>query len=292
MQFVVSDPEHAPATYDGLNLGAVTMVESTTMVVHYCECAHQCKQSFLFSVASTDGGKTWSAPTNLTSVLLASGIALFAPGPSIGIQLAAWDRVVVPGWFRDTNGTLGSTVLLSDDHGATWYFGGKLAESGNGPNAILPNEATVADTGFGAILLNMRDGAIGKSGKASRLLSTSKDGGKTWTPPQHASELVDPGCQGAMASSSNGFIFFTNADDATTRANGTLRVSQDGGNSWSVVESITPSSGYFGYSALTEIPQFTTGKDDFLVLYESSGNPVTISSHNWQQSDDDNYSLD
>jgi sialidase-1 len=289
VQFIVSDPANAPATYDGLNLGAVTAYGESSMVLHYCECAHQCKQSFLYSVASTDGGKTWSAPTNLTDVLLTAGIALFAPGPSTGIQLLSNNRIVVAGWYRDTSGVLGSTVLLSDDEGATWYFGGKLAQSGSGATAITPNEATVADTGMGTILLNMRDGAGRESGIASRLLSTSSDGGKTWTPPKHDSSLVDPGCQGAMATSSAGTMFFSNADDAAARANGTLKASDDGGATWGVVASVTSPAGYFGYSAITEIPQFTTGKDDFGVLYESTGSPVTISWFNWLQADDDNF---
>jgi len=285
LSFVYSDPAGAPGSYDGLNLGSVTTVDQSKLIVHFSECGHDCAQARLFSTESTDGGATWSKPLNLTYVLAEAGMSGFFPGPSNGIQLLSTNRVVVPGWYRVPGGGTGSTVLVSDDSGASWRFGGRVAASGSGQSLVSPNEATVADTGTGSILLNMRNQGAARQ----RLLATSADGGETWTAPAPAAALPDPHCQGAMLASSTGDIFFSNADDASSRANGTLKASQDGGATWSLVQAITGASEPFGYSALVELPQFTTGKDDFGVAYESTGAPVSIAWRNWLQSDDDNF---
>lgn len=60
----------------------------------------------------------------------------------------------------------------------------------------------------------------------------------------------------------------SNSDSAVDRVNGTLKRSSDDGAHWHLVQSITNDTTDFGYSALAELPQFTSGQIDILVVYE------------------------
>lgn len=260
-QVVFNDSTTDPS-YDGLNLGAATVINDGEIIgVHFVECAHKCKTSPLWYTSSTDMGKTWSSPTNLSQALGAAGLSLFAPGPSGGSQSLSTNAVAVPGWYKDSQGVLGSTVLLSSDAGSSWSFGGKVPPSGG----AVPNECTAAYSETGDLVLNMRN-----EGKPRvRLTASSSDDGKTFGPLSLAQELVDPACDGDMVAASDGSLVLSHASSATSRSNGTLFTSDDGSSgSWSFAAQVNSASTSFGYSALAELPAYTSGKLTFAVASE------------------------
>lgn len=255
VQWVVSDASTNP-DYDGLNLGAAVYdPASGAVVVLYTECAHACPIAQLLSVRSTDAGVTWSAGTNLTDAMVAGGMSVFAPGPGTGVVTSS-GRLVVPGWYKDLGSTslAGSAAVLSDDGGRSWKVGGKVK---GGPPG-LPNECQAAVLGNGSLLLNMRN--EDPSACHCRLLARSDDGGGTWVGLRQAHELTDPACQGSTISvpaasplggGGPSVLYFSNADNADLRINGTLHRSVDGGATWGVVEGLDPAG--FSYSGLAAL---------------------------------------
>lgn len=257
---VTSDPLGNKAL-DGLNLGAVVADPSRPGVVHvlYCECAHACSQAGFWRVTSTDGGVTWQAPVNLTSSLVDAQLRLFAPGPGSGVSLPS-GRLVVAGWYDGLGSgdvaDTGSILFISDDGGETWRAGAKLPAT----DTYSPNEAQVAvvDAAAGKLLMGSRnsDARNPPSGGCNcRIVATSADAGESFSAVHLAQELLDPVCQGSTISSppvggkGNATLYVSNAHDTSSRANGTVFTSIDGGASWQYHATIDPSS--FSYSALS-----------------------------------------
>jgi len=215
-------------------------------------------------------GKTWSSPTNISASLLAAGLTLFAPGPSAGTQSLSTNAVAVPGWYKDKAEGTGATVVVSTDAGATWTFGAKLAGAGND----IPNESTAAYSETGSLVLNMRNSGAARV----RLGASSTNDGSSFTAVQELPQLVDPECEGAMVAASDGSLVLSHASSATSRSNGTLSRSDDG-NEWSFAAQVGNSGDSYGYSALAELPAYTSGKLTFAVLHEvmsSSGGVASI----------------
>jgi len=75
-----------------------------------------------FVISSSDDGKTWTAPTELTATVKRSGIRSDASGPGIGIVLrrgAHAGRLVFP-LNEGADGAYTAFSVYSDDRGATW----------------------------------------------------------------------------------------------------------------------------------------------------------------------------
>ena len=99
---------------------------------------------------STDDGKSWSSPREITASTKRSDWTWYATGPSNGIQLTS-RRMMIPCTHSPVgSGCFYSHVIYSDDRGETWRLGGATLE-GN------VNECCVAELGDGSILLNMRN---------------------------------------------------------------------------------------------------------------------------------------
>ena len=74
-------------TPSGVILGAiVTDYVTKTMFVVYGECIHDCPTSQTFVVNSTDNGRSWSEPVDISSQVGSDKVA-FAAGPGTGIQV-------------------------------------------------------------------------------------------------------------------------------------------------------------------------------------------------------------
>jgi sialidase-1 len=191
---------------------------------------------------STDDGASWSPPLDITTQVKRPEWTWYATGPGNGIQLRG-GRLVVP---CDHNGS--SHIIYSDDRGATWKIGGSAEEK--------TNESAVAELKDGSLLLNMRS----YHGRNRRAIQRSRDGGLTWSPLAFDDALIEPVCQASLISIGHGRLLFSNPA-AITRTHLTVRLSEDGGVTWSASRLLY--EGPSAYSSLALLPGGTIG-----LLYE------------------------
>jgi sialidase-1 len=200
-------------------------------------------------MSSRDEGATWSAPQDITSSVKDPSWGWFATGPGHGIQLSHGrhrGRLVIPcdcGFTPQLkNETQHSLVIYSDDHGATWKRGT--------PTEAAMDECQVAERDDGTLLLSLRN----YRGKNLRAFATSVDGGETWSSPEHHPQVSCPTCQagllGVGPASARMFVYCGPAGPG--RANLGLRLSRDGGVTWS--ENRLIQAGPSAYSDLCELP--------------------------------------
>jgi sialidase-1 len=207
---------------------------------------------------SDDDGATWSAAIDLET--LNPGLRPVAPeflaGPGNGIQLSSdiyAGRLIFPVYAYGS--PYYSTMIYSDDHGATWHLGG-VAGTGGG-------EVQTAETPDGGLIASMRDNAFSWSGV--RTFSRSSDGGLTWgalfTNTTNPPSIPDPACQGNIyrlttTNDSNASrLIHANAASASSRVNMTLRISYDEGATWAVSNQV-----YAGGSAYSSVTKLATGE--------------------------------
>lgn len=212
---------------------------------------------------SDDDGATWSGPVDVealnTNLRPARASAPeFLTGPGNGIQLANGanaGRLIFPVYVYGN--PYYSSIIYSDDHGATWQRGGNAGTGGG--------EIQVVETTNGSLLASIRDNAFSWSGV--RTFSRSDDGGLTWgslyTTTTNQPALPDPACQGSILrltttnESNASRIIFANAAATSTRTAMTLRVSYDEGQTWPVTNLIY--SGSSAYSALAKLATTEVG---------------------------------
>jgi sialidase-1 len=214
----------------------------------------------VYVTSSSDDGLKWEAPKEITSSVKQQNWGWYATGPCHGIQLKKdpyKNRLVIPCDYIEVgaNRRGNSHVIYSDDAGTTWKLGGVVPQH----SALNPNESTVAELSDGKLMLNMRVGG----NQNQRVYSISNDGGLNWSPLQQAPQLIDPVCQGSLASAQtdNGYaVFFSNAA-STTRKNMTIKMSADGFN-WTKQKLIF--GGPSGYSDLQMV-----SKNSIALLFEA-----------------------
>lgn len=206
-------------------------------------------------VKSSDNGRTWSEPEDITS------------------------QIALPGWEKDfkfitsgrgiqtSEGTLlhtivnlqkGGHVFGSNDHGKSWFVI---------DTAIKPfDESKIIELADGTWMINSRVQRLGH-----RYVHLSTDQGKTWI-SQPDTTLTDPACNASIirySSVAQGHdkdrLLFCNANSKTARENLTVRVSYDEGKTWS--EGKTIYKGGSAYSSLTVLKNGNIGvffeKDDY-----------------------------
>ncbi|MBO9637450.1 MAG: exo-alpha-sialidase [Siphonobacter aquaeclarae] len=225
-------------------------------------------------VTSADGGRTWSVPENITAQVhrpkqepysFPDDWRSYANTPGHAVQVPAGKyrgRIFVAanhsaGDPRPHFTDYRAHGYYSDDHGKTYHLAETVAFDGS-------NEATAAWLPDGGLLFNARN----QSGTPkARIVARSRDGGATWSSVQIDPSLPDPVCEGSLLNlrRRRGHILaFCNAADTTRRDRLTLRLSKDGGISWTT--GIVVDSGpddFTAYSDLTELDRRRIG-----VLYE------------------------
>ena len=220
--------------------------------------------------SSTDDGKTWSKPVDLSATCRGDNWGWYATGPGVSIQLTRGKykgRLVCPANHSNKkykDHYYAAHVIYSDDGGKSW----KKSES------IHPgcNEAQVVELADGTLMMNMRS----YKPHGARAISISKDGGATWSKVYTQKDLPEPTCQASIlrysaadAGGGKNRLLFANPPQARGRHGITVKLSTDEGKTWDVSRMIYKGSS--AYSCLAVLPDKSIG-----LLYERDGSKITL----------------
>jgi len=214
----------------------------------------------VFAISSTDDGRTWSKPEEITGNVKKPDWTWYATGPGSGIQITKGKHAgrLMAACDHIEAGTKHhySHVVYSDDHGKTWKLGGRTANH-------EVNECEVVELIDGRLMLNMRN--LDRSAQR-RQKAFSRDGGITWEDQGFDHTLIEPVCQASMQRYSwpvggrKSVILFSNPA-GTQRANMTVRASFDEGITWPAQRSL-----HAGPSAYSDLAVLKNGT--VVCLYE------------------------
>jgi sialidase-1 len=216
----------------------------------------------VFVTHSTDDGKSWAAPVEITGAVKKPEWGWYATGPGHGIQLSS-GRLLIPcdhrpRQFKDRAESR-SHVIYSDDQGKTWKLGG-IAAAGT-------NECELVELADGSVLLSMRN--YPHRDQKQRAFAVSKDGGLSWSEPRPWPDVHCPFCQSSIqrysplpAGGKNRILY--SGPGGSGRKNMTIRLSYDEGKTWPVAKVLYKGSA--AYSDLVVLPD-----GSIACLYERDG---------------------
>lgn len=212
----------------------------------------------LVLVKSTDDGKTWSEPINITEQVKHPEWYFLLQGPGRGITMEN-GTLVFPIQYIGKDRIPNAGIMYSKNRGETWTIHNHARTN--------TTEAQVAEVVPGTLMLNMRDNRGG-----SRAVYTTSDLGMTWK--EHESSrtaLPEPVCMASLISVKaadnvlgKDILIFSNPNTTNARKNITIKISLDGGNTWAH-QLLLDEGENWGYSCLTMVDKETIG-----ILYESS----------------------
>ena len=209
---------------------------------------------------STDDGKTWSDPINITEQVKDPSWNFLLQGPGMGITMAD-GTLVFPIQYIDSVRMPHAGIMYSNNRGETWHIH-QAARSNT-------TEAQVAEVEPGVLMLNMRDNRGG-----SRAVLVTRDLGRTWSEhPSSREVLQEPVCMASLIAVkadenvlNRDILLFSNPNSTKHRNNITIKASLDGGHTFPVEYQVRLDEDFgWGYSCLTMIDEETVG-----ILYESS----------------------
>lgn len=215
---------------------------------------------------SSDDGKTWSEPINITKQVKRSSWRLLLQGPGRGITMQD-GTLVFPIQFVDSVKMPYAGIMYSKDNGENWKL--------HNPARSNTTEAQVAEVEPGVLMLNMRDNR-----KGSRAVSITKDLGETWAEhPSSRSALRESVCMASLIRVKaeenclkKDILLFSNPDTTSGRNHITIKASLDKGLTWLPEHQIMlDEDENWGYSCLTMVDAETVG-----ILYESSVAQMTF----------------
>ena len=236
---------------------------------------------------STDNGKTWSNPSNIsTSVHRPNQPKINAaynftedwrsyantPGHAMQFLQGKYQgRIYIPANHsakspQKNSEDYNAHGFYSDDHGKSFHLSESLKIPGS-------NESTAAEISNNRLLLNARNQ---KGDIKQRITAISSDGGVHWDTTYFDKQLPDPICEGSIVTIGNrngkAILAFSNDADISYRNNLTLRISYDEGKSWkkSFLIDANPNKAdkqndYTAYSDLVKIDNRRVG-----ILYEKN----------------------
>jgi sialidase-1 len=221
-------------------------------------CAGQAPRT-VWRTRSADDGATWEEAVEITAQVKRPDWTWYATGPCHGVSLASGrllvpcDHIVGVRLERATD-PHHSHAILSDDGGTTWRIGGILPE---GTNECAAAEVVGAD-GARQVYINCRNR---RGAGDQRAVAWSTDGGETFAGFRRDEALIEPVCQGSVATSADGRVLFFSNPASLSRENLTLRRSDDGGRTWAASRTV-----YAGPAAYSDLAVLEDGV--VLCLYE------------------------
>ncbi len=212
----------------------------------------------IYKSVSSDNGISWSAPSDITGQLYASGC-------SNTLSATWWAAFVASGKFtqlsngrlaavvaaRKTSATsLDNHVIYSDDHGNTWGISTLTAYAAG-------DEAKLVELTSGSTLISIRH-------SGNRIFNTSTDNGITWGTAYAMTALVEPACNGDILrytrtdnGSDKNRLLHSLPYNASSRKNVSVFLSTDEGATWPTVKTIYPLGS--AYSCLTALHDGSIG---------------------------------
>lgn len=206
-----------------------------------------------FVQESSDGGKTWGKPREISQSLAFSGWNFGGKRSEGGLIFVTSGSGIATssGTLLHTlaNASTGANAIFgSDDGGVTWKTFGTPVAPGD--------ECKVVELPSGMLQVNSRWRGGG------RQIHETTDGGRTWT-SRYDAALQDPQCNGQIMRYGDSLLF-SNCKSPTRRALLHLRASVDGGRTWSEGLCIEPHGA--AYSDMAILPDGSVA-----VLYEGAG---------------------
>lgn len=208
------------------------------------------KRNYVFMLRSTDNGRTWSDPVDITGDFLTKADGTFI-GVAPGVGLTTQDGRIIMPLYVDKKETIS---IYSVDNGETWH---RMTQQ---PYSCNIDEWQAVQAPDGTVLGLGRQKRYGKTP-----LSISNDSGKHWIKAKPTA-LYAPKCQKSVISIGN-YVFCSHPSEKK-RENGVITVGRFnrvkgrtvGINWYSEVEI---NKGFFAYSCLAQ-----TDDEHIGVLYE------------------------
>ena len=258
-----------------------TKTEIPMNVLYQDALFHPLPTSYLYLLYSDDGGQTWSDPVDLNGYVKGEDSYFKGVCPGRGIQIQKGrhaGRLVFPVYdLIPETGEQRFSVIYSDDHGASWQAGERVA--------LTQEVHNISETQ----LIQLPDGSLHSFSRTTAGYvgtSFSTDGGQTWSEPQLVREIPLTSGSGCQVSAINyaGKIdgkdaVLLSAPAGESRTNGYIYVGliqEDAGGRpyeivWTYKMEVTGSDTYFAYSCLTQLADGRIG-----LLYEQANTPQTI----------------
>lgn len=212
--------------------------------------ADRSSKEYRFKVQkSSDHGKNWGKPVDITDQVAGPELKNAFKFITSGRGIQTREGLLIHDYVH-----IGKGIVLfgSRDHGKTWEKMGEFSPGDESKVVQLPN---------GSLMVNSR------ISPGKRFVHRSSDGGKTWeSVPDFG--LPDPACNASInqyTAQRDGYakdrLLFCNAASKNGRKNLAVRISYDGGLTWS--EGKVIDKGPSAYSSMTILKDGSIG-----VLYE------------------------
>ena len=213
---------------------------------------------------STDDGKTWSRPMDVTPAIADPSWTLMCQGPGSGIAKKD-GTLVFAARYWDHSYSAHPVLVYSKDHGATWQCSKTdMAMTGG-------DECQVAEIEPGTLMLNIRNEI---PGLFMRSVFITKDLGVTWEAhPTNRNTLIERQCNASLIFSpasenclGRDLLLFANCDSDKSRWKMTVKVSLDKGMTWDEANQVMLDEDTgCGYPNLTMVDRETVG-----IFYEGT----------------------